>query len=143
MIVIVDTSGSMGTPSRKIKAAREATGVAIDCIRDGALFGVIAGTDSARLLYPLDDRLVPASEQPRAAAKQAVSQLKAGGGTAMGSWLRLAARLLRSAPQRVCHAILLTDGENQHETQEELDAALGEVEGAFRATAAASAPTGR
>ena len=52
VIVIVDTSGSMGSPSRKIKAAREATSVAIDCIRDGVMFGVIAGSDQARRVYP-------------------------------------------------------------------------------------------
>src|SRR6476660_4306675 len=71
VIVIVDASGSMGAPARKIKAAQRATQVAIDCIRDGVLFGVIAGTDSARLLYPQDDRLLMASAQTRGAAKQA------------------------------------------------------------------------
>jgi hypothetical protein len=130
-IVILDTSGSMGSPSHKIKAAREATGVAIDCIRDGVLFGVIAGTDSARVVYPTGG-LALASEQTRAAAKQAVRRLDAGGGTAMGSWLRLAGSLCGTAPGRICHAILLTDGENQHETPEQLDAALAEVEGRFQ-----------
>ncbi len=132
VIVIVDTSGSMGAPARKIKAAQEATRVAIDCIRDGVLFGVIAGTDSARLLYPLDDRLLPASEQTRGEAQKAASRLKAAGGTAMGSWLRLAGGLFGTAPDRMCHAILLTDGENQHETVDELDAALASVEGRFQ-----------
>ena len=51
-IVIVDTSGSMGAPAHKIQAAREATRVAIDCIRDGVLFAVIAGTDTAAVVYP-------------------------------------------------------------------------------------------
>ena len=132
VIVIVDASGSMGAPARKIKAAQRATQVAIDCIRDGVLFGVIAGTDSARLLYPQDDRLLMASAQTRRAAKQAVSGLKAGGGTAMGSWLRLAGGLFGTAPGRMCHTILLTDGENEHETVDELDAALASVEGQFQ-----------
>lgn len=131
-IVIVDTSGSMGSPNRKIKAAREATAVAIDCIRDGVLFGVIAGTDSARLVYPLGERLVAASDHTRAAAKQAVRHLSAGGGTAMGSWLGLAGSLFGAAPGRIGHAILLTDGENQHETPEQLDAVLTEVAGRFQ-----------
>jgi hypothetical protein len=65
-------------------------------------------------------------------AKQSVRSLKASGGTAMGSWLKLAGKLFASAPGRTCHAILLTDGENQHETAAELDAALAEVEGAFQ-----------
>jgi hypothetical protein len=50
----------------------------------------------------------------------------------MGSWLRLAGELFRTAPERNCHAILLTDGQNQHETPEELDAALAEVDGHFQ-----------
>jgi hypothetical protein len=131
-IVIADTSGSMGTPTAKIKAAREATAVAIDCIRDGVMFGVIAGHDHAESVYPVDGRLAIASEDTRAEAKQAAGRLKAGGGTAIGSWLRLAGEMFRTAPDRICHAILLTDGENQHETPEQLDAALSEVEGRFQ-----------
>ena len=131
-IVIVDTSGSMGAPGRKIQAARTATRAAIGCVRDGVLFGVIAGTDRASVLYPLNGSLVAASDQTRAAAEQAVRRLEAGGGTAMGSWLRLAGALFGAAPERNCHAILLTDGQNQHETVAELDAALAEVEGRFQ-----------
>jgi von Willebrand factor type A C-terminal domain/von Willebrand factor type A domain len=132
VIVIVDTSGSMGSPLRKLKAAREATSVAIDCIREGVAFGVIAGTDSARRVYPRSGGLAPASERTRADAKKAVSRLDAGGGTAIGSWLMLAGELFATAPGRTCHAILLTDGENEHETPEQLDAALAEVEGQFQ-----------
>jgi hypothetical protein len=50
----------------------------------------------------------------------------------MGSWLRLAGGLFGTAPDRMCHAILLTDGENQHETPEELDAVLSSVEGEYQ-----------
>jgi len=51
-IVIVDTSGSMGSPNHKIQAAREATCVAIGCIRDGVAFAVIAGSEDPRTIYP-------------------------------------------------------------------------------------------
>jgi von Willebrand factor type A C-terminal domain/von Willebrand factor type A domain len=131
-IVIVDTSGSMDWPSRKIKAAREATGVAIDCIRDGVLFAVIAGTDDADVAYPSGGRLAVASEKTRAEAKKAASRLKAGGGTAMGKWLKLAAALFAGAPGRTCHAILLTDGQNQHETEQQLTQILENVRGRFQ-----------
>ena len=131
VIVIVDTSGSMGSPNRKIKAAREATAVAIDCIRDGVAFGVIAGTDTARAVYPHGGALATATDKTRADAKHAAKRLEPGGGTAIGSWLRLAGDLFATASGRTCHAILLTDGENQHETPEQLDATLAEVEGAF------------
>jgi hypothetical protein len=131
-IVIVDTSGSMDSPRAKIKAARDATCVAIDCIRDGVAFGVIAGTDSARMVYPEHKGLVPASETSREQAKRAATRLKPEGGTAIGSWLTLARELFDTAGDRVCHAILLTDGENQHETREELDAALAACDGRFQ-----------
>ncbi|HWH20848.1 MAG TPA: vWA domain-containing protein, partial [Solirubrobacterales bacterium] len=89
VIVIVDISGSMGSPNRKIKAAREATGVAIDCIRDGVMFGVIAGSDHPCRVYPAAGGLGIASEKARADAKHAVKRLEPGGGTAIGSWLKL------------------------------------------------------
>ena len=131
-IVIIDTSGSMGTPGRKIKAARQATGVAIDCIRDGVAFGVIAGSDVARPEYPPDYTLAIASPQTRAKAKRALDRLDAKGGTAIGTWLTLAGQVFATVPGRSCHAILLTDGENQHETDEDLDRVLAALEGRFQ-----------
>jgi von Willebrand factor type A C-terminal domain/von Willebrand factor type A domain len=131
-IVIVDTSGSMGAPHHKLESAREATSVAIDCIRDGVAFGVIAGTDTARAVYPTDGTLAIASERTRSEAKRALRRLNAQGGTAIGSWLTLAGTLFATVPGRSCHAILLTDGENQHETAEHLDGVLAELEGRFQ-----------
>jgi von Willebrand factor type A C-terminal domain/von Willebrand factor type A domain len=131
-IVIIDTSGSMGAPRRKLEAAREATGIAIDCIHDGVAFGVIVGTDSATAVYPTDGTLVPASAPTRAEAKRALGRLQAQGGTAIGSWLTLAGELFATVPGRSCHAILLTDGENQHESDEHLDGVLAELEGRFQ-----------
>jgi VWA domain-containing protein len=131
-IVIVDTSGSMDVPRAKIQAARDATAVAIDCIRDGVLFGVIAGTDNTWQVYPQDGGLAPASEQSRSAAQKVVRRLRAGGGTAIGKWLRAANTAFSAAPGRVCHAILLTDGANQHETTAQLQKALEVCEGRFQ-----------
>lgn len=131
-VVIIDRSGSMAVPGSKIKAAREATGVAVDCIRDGVMFGLIAGTEKAEVLYPSNGELVAASEQSRREAKRAVSKLRADGGTALGTWLRVARRLFDPHLDRVCHAILLTDGENEHETPEQLTSALAACEGRFQ-----------
>ena len=131
-IVIIDTSGSMGAPRRKLESAREATSVAIDCIRDGVAFGIIAGTDTANAVYPTDGTLAIASELARSEAKRALRWLKAAGGTAIGSWLTLAGTLFATVPGRSCHAILLTDGENQHETDEHLNGVLAELEGRFQ-----------
>jgi von Willebrand factor type A C-terminal domain/von Willebrand factor type A domain len=131
-IVIVDTSGSMDVPRAKIKAAREATAAAVDCIRDGVAFAVIAGTDTAEMVYPVHGTLVAASEETREEAKRAARKLSAGGGTAIGSWLLKARSLFGSQPRRVCHAILLTDGNDEHETAEEFERALASCEGRFQ-----------
>jgi von Willebrand factor type A C-terminal domain/von Willebrand factor type A domain len=131
-VVIVDVSGSMGSPRAKLSAATRATAVAIDCIRDGVLFGVIAGNDTASAVYPQEGQLVPASAQTREDAKRAVARLRATGGTAIGSWLALAKELFAAAPEAIRHAILLTDGQDEHETPEQLEAVLADCEGSFQ-----------
>jgi hypothetical protein len=131
-IIIVDVSGSMNYPRTKIRSARAATAAAIDCIRDGVRFGVIAGTDTAHQVYPSPGRLVEASDATRADAKRAVEKLSAGGGTAMGWWLLQANELFRDEPPGIRHALLLTDGQNADETPEDLDRALRECEGNFQ-----------
>ena len=132
VIVIVDTSGSMAVPGQNIRAAREATCAAIDCIRDGTEFAVIAGSDIARRVYPFDHALAIAGPHTRAAARVEVDRLKAKGGTAIGAWLTLANRLFEGASGTIRQAILLTDGQNQHETEDELRAALEACEGHFQ-----------
>jgi hypothetical protein len=131
-LVIVDVSGSMQWPRTKIKSAIAATCEAIDCIRDGVLFGVIVGDDDARLVYPHVDQLVPASPDTRQEARDRVRKLKARGGTAIGRWLSLAHELVTEHPDCISHAILLTDGENQNESPEELAEVLAECEGSFQ-----------
>jgi hypothetical protein len=130
-IIIVDCSGSMDVPHAKIAQARAATAAAVDVVRDGVHFAVIAGTSFAKPVYPPDGTMAVASPQTRAAARQAVSGLRAGGGTAIGKWLQLAAQAFRTSPATLRHAILLTDGRNQHETPEELGQAISACEGAF------------
>jgi hypothetical protein len=133
-IVIVDTSGSM--QGDKIVAAQRAAAAAIDQILDGTWFAVIAGTDGANRAFPYPNAvsaMVRMEPGARAAAREAVSRLVAGGGTAMGSWLRLAKRIFDSVPQVTQrHAILLTDGKNQSETPEVLQAAVREAQGTFQ-----------
>jgi von Willebrand factor type A C-terminal domain/von Willebrand factor type A domain len=130
-IIMVDCSGSMSSPRTKIAQARAATSAAVDVIRDGVAFAVIAGTQAARPAFPYDGRLAVADAQTREAAKHAVADLRPGGGTAIGQWLGLAHRMFTSDPAALRHAILLTDGQNQHETPEQLDAAISRCEGVF------------
>ena len=73
-----------------------------------------------------------ASDRTRAEARNALRGLRANGGTAIGQWLRLARQIFQSSPATLRHAILLTDGKNQHETADELAAAISACEGVFR-----------
>jgi hypothetical protein len=72
-----------------------------------------------------------ANAQTRQSAKQAVAGLLPRGGTAIGQWLRLAHSMFTSDPAKLRHAILLTDGRNEHETPEQLQAAIAACEGMF------------
>ena len=130
-IIIIDCSGSMDYPRAKIAQARAATAAAIDVIRDGVTFAVVAGTDVARPAFPLDGSLAVASPASRDAAKRVVADLRPAGGTAMGSWLRLAGQMFSFSPAALRHAILLTDGRNEHESPQQLTEALSGCEGAF------------
>ncbi|WP_030790949.1 vWA domain-containing protein [Streptomyces sp. NRRL S-920] len=132
--IMVDCSGSMDYPPTKMRGARDATAAAIDAVRDGVHFAVIGGTHIATEVYPGNGRLAVAGPDTREQAKQALRRLSAGGGTAIGTWLRLADRLLGSADlaaSAVRHGILLTDGRNEHESPEDLKAALDACAGRF------------
>ncbi|MFF9106906.1 VWA domain-containing protein [Streptomyces sp. NPDC014805] len=129
--VMVDCSGSMDYPPAKMRNAREATAAAIDTLRHGVHFAVIGGTHVAQEVYPGGGRLAVADATTREQAKHALRRLGAGGGTAIGTWLRLAERLLSSADVAIRHAILLTDGRNEHESPAELKAALDHCAGRF------------
>jgi hypothetical protein len=131
-IVIVDTSGSMSMPAGKMRAAKQATKAAVDCIRDDVLFAVISGATQARSIYPNAIPLAVASRQTRKAAKDAIEELWPADGTSIGRWLSLADELFSTAPGAIHHAILLTDGQNEGETPEQLDAVIERCEGRFQ-----------
>ncbi|GAB2954399.1 VWA domain-containing protein [Streptomyces pseudoechinosporeus] len=129
--IMVDCSGSMDYPPTKMRGARDATAAAIDAVRDGVHFAVIGGTHVAKEVYPGGGQLAVADAGTREQAKQALRKLSAGGGTAIGTWLRLADRLLASADVAIRHGIVLTDGRNEHESAEDLKAALDACAGRF------------
>ncbi|MGV9313707.1 vWA domain-containing protein [Streptomyces sp. NPDC003691] len=131
VVIMVDCSGSMDYPPQKMRNARDATAAAVDTLRDGTEFAVIAGTHTARQVYPERGGLAVADVYTRNAAKAALRRLHAGGGTAIGTWLRLADELFAGARARIRHGILLTDGRNEHESPEDLHAALEAVAGRF------------
>ncbi|MER5480209.1 VWA domain-containing protein [Streptomyces sp. NPDC002734] len=131
VVIMVDCSGSMDYPPAKMRGAREATAAAVDTLRDGVRFAVVGGTHVAQEVYPGEGRLAVAGPETREQAKQALRRLTAGGGTAIGTWLRLTDSLLSSADVTIRHGILLTDGRNEHETPEALTSALEHCAGRF------------
>ncbi|WP_329385461.1 VWA domain-containing protein [Streptomyces sp. NBC_01351] len=131
VVIMVDCSGSMEYPPDKMRGAREATAAAIDTLRDGTSFAVIAGTHVAKEVYPGQGRLAVADPATRAQAKEALRGLSSGGGTAIGTWLRLADGLLRQSSAAIRHGILLTDGRNEHEEPAVLRATLDACAGRF------------
>ncbi|GAA3364857.1 VWA domain-containing protein [Streptomyces antimycoticus] len=131
VVIMVDCSGSMDYPPTKMRHAREATAAAIDTVRDGVAFSVVAGTHKAVEVFPGNGQLAIADPLTRAQAKDALRSLSPGGGTAIGTWLLLADLLLGSADATIRHGILLTDGRNEHEEPARLRAVLDACAGRF------------
>ena len=139
-VFLLDCSASMTDPPSKLAAVREATAKAIDRLREGTWFAVVAGRRSARVVYPPprwegtgpEPLTVAASDATRAEAKMAVEKLYAEGGTAISQWLATARHLFAARPDAIHHALLLTDGKNESEDpmqlQEELRASQGRFE---------------
>jgi hypothetical protein len=128
-VIIIDTSGSMG--GAKLRQAKQATSAAIDCIRDGAQFAVIAGDHAAHVIYPASPGLTEANADTRFEADRAVRALEAAGGTAIGAWLQCATELLAGVAG-INHAILLTDGKDEHEQPADLERAISAATGVFQ-----------
>lgn len=139
VMLVLDGSGSM-RPRAKWNALKKAASAAISQIRDDVAFGVIIGSEEAHVIYPRTTGLAKASNATRAEAIAAVENERAGGGTAIGRWLLEACERLAPYERSVRHAILLTDGQDQHETPEELRAARARA--CSSAIAVAWAPTG-
>ena len=83
------------TRGRSCKPPARRPAAAIDCIRDGVAFGVIAGYRLARsIVYPQAGGLaVGLRREPAPTAARRQSRLQADGGTAIGTWLTLAREL--------------------------------------------------
>jgi hypothetical protein len=134
-MIVIDTSGSMTEEGgRKWRAAQVATQAAIDTIRDGVHFAVVGGHSAAYMIYP-HEGVALADDMSRNEAKSRVAVTQPQGGTAMGTWLQAAAYLAGLRPQAIAHAILLTDGKNQHEESWVLDQSIAACVGLFQCDA--------
>lgn len=131
-VIVLDESESMGRPAQKLYSALNAAAAAIDELRDGVLFAVVAGSHEARMVFPATQGLVRADNRTRQQAIAALVGVAPLGGTAIGSWLTLTRSLLAEHTDAIRHAILLTDGRDEHESAEQLAAAVAECLGVFR-----------
>ncbi|MFI6011818.1 VWA domain-containing protein [Streptomyces sp. NPDC051243] len=123
-VLIMDRSLSMS--GRKLDEAKRAMCAAIDTLRDGALLGIVAGNHKAEVIFPATGGLARVDALTREDAKLRVVGQFAEGGTAIGTWLTCAQNLFAAtpAPSGVRHAVLYTDGKDEHETPEQLDDVL-------------------
>lgn len=131
-VIIVDDSGSMGR-YRKMEAARDAAAAAVEELEDGVEFAVIGGREWAEVVWPRGGRHVAvASRRERAAARKAISKVRAYGGTCISTWLDAARQLFLGSDAGLRHAVLITDGNDESETRQELDAAIRRCVGVFQ-----------
>ncbi|KUM95923.1 hypothetical protein AQI88_14595 [Streptomyces cellostaticus] len=134
-VLIVDTSRSMLHPAAKLHAAKDATAAAIRLLPEGTAFAVLSGRFDATVVHPGPGRATMAVAGPAEceAAERAVRILEADGGTAIGTWLDLARRLLKQQSAPIKHVLLLTDGRNEHDHRSavRLDTVLDACEGRF------------
>jgi von Willebrand factor type A domain len=132
-ILIMDRSLSMAG-NGKLDEAKRAVCAAIDTVRDGTRLGIIAGNHKAEVIYPAENGGLPVVDaESRKAAKRAVGLQTPRGGTTIGKWLTCAEEMFTAAgaPDVVRHAVLYTDGKNEHETAEELGNALARCTDGF------------
>jgi uncharacterized protein YegL len=127
--LLIDCSTSM--TGDRIEHARAALERAIDMLRDDAWFCIIAGTETGRVAFPLSQ----ATATNKRAAHEAARQLQANGGTAMSTWLAQALAEFRKMPDGIHHALLLTDGKNEGESDDKLRKVLAGCEGQFQCDA--------
>ncbi|WP_030811943.1 VWA domain-containing protein [Streptomyces sp. NRRL F-2799] len=122
-VLIMDRSLSMSR--HKLDEAKRAMCAAIDTLRDGTLLGIVAGNHRAEVIFPPSGGLAVVDARSREDAKLRVVGQLPEGGTAIGQWLARARDLFASmeSPGTVRHAVLYTDGKDEHETPEQ----LGEV----------------
>ncbi|MGK2880719.1 MAG: vWA domain-containing protein [Mycobacterium sp.] len=129
--IIVDCSGSMKAPRGKFDAAKRAAVAAIRELAEGTYFVVVAGNHKATQVYPPDGQPMQADHWTKSSAERAVDGLRPGGGTAMGTWLEHVREAIEDRPGLLAHAILLTDGKDEHETPEQLAQEIADSEGLF------------
>jgi Ca-activated chloride channel homolog len=107
LCLILDHSGSMG--GRPLETVKQAAIQLIDRLSPGDRISIVAFDHRAKVLVHNQEIENPAS------IKLQISQLKAAGGTAIDEGMRLGIEeLAKGKKDTVSQAFLLTDGENEH-----------------------------
>ncbi|MBK3635852.1 VWA domain-containing protein [Streptomyces asoensis] len=123
-VLIMDRSLSMA--GHKLDEAKRAMCAAVDTLRDGTLLAVVAGHHEAEVIFPATGGLARVDARSREDARLRIAGQLPEGGTAIGRWLACARELFASvdSPATVRHAVLYTDGKDEHETPGQLDEVL-------------------
>jgi hypothetical protein len=122
---IIDKSGSMA--NGRIEGVQVAVAKAISMLADGTWFFVVAFDGNAYVIV----RETQANAQSKQWAAGLVSQVQAGGGTAMSTGLRAARSIFERAPNAIRQAVFLTDGKNEGEKAAAVAEELGHCAGVF------------
>ena len=123
---VIDTSGSM--QGERLLAAKHAVRCCIDLLDPETVFTVVAFHNQAKEVV----RLSRASKEAKELAHHAVQRLDAGGGTAMSKALLATKQALRGSQNAISYALFLTDGDNNRDDGDALQAALAECKGLFQ-----------
>lgn len=108
VILIIDKSGSMGQPAKKIVAARASAEALVSQLQPNDMVGIIPFDYDYRVLVPLgpvgNDRL---------SIIDLIRRIQPGGDTAMGRPMAEALRQMSASDCKVKHVIVITDGETK------------------------------
>jgi hypothetical protein len=124
--ILCDVSGSM--EGGKIVAAKAAIAKLVNMLPDTCNFFIVAGADHASMVAPV----APATPANKQRALESIRHIQPVGGTDISTWLRSALDQFRTRPNDVRQALLLTDGQNDTNDAQSLEAALTACEGVFQ-----------
>lgn len=108
VVLVLDASGSMGgfgNEMAKVELAKETAQSVVDLLGERDLVGVLAFDQMPRWLVQ------PTAASQRARILEAVSRIRAGGGTNLYPALAAAREALQKVEARVKHIIVLSDGQ--------------------------------
>ncbi len=105
MVLVIDKSGSMtGTP---LELARQAAKASVELLSARDMVGVVGFDEQPQIICEMT------SAASRDSIQASIDSLQAGGGTYMYAAMVTAKKMLETAPAKIRHMILLTDGQTQ------------------------------